>query len=571
MEMVLNTDEGIIISSEEIKLKIGIDDIMYYPIDYESINDIKRIHFIELHHGFIFINKEKKETKLIIPIKNEDKDDIMFNKNNSVKIERLKLFICYYNYYISCYFYNIQCYEILTKTQHSLNSKELYLNMNLYVTKKYFKEMANKMNSYKPLFLSALSVIENRCKNDVHMKMLFYMNNGNNLDENGYLKVIEEMKSLYENIYDKLIDKDKNTDENIIVKNKNYNIFICNEYKLENIDKMKEYYLNLIRILNELKRSFYERIVSNKYDIHDINNIERNKLENKLDICTRFYYIKFKNKNFSEFKFMNNPYISQNQKLKKENENLISKLKLYLEKNNIQIYICFRCGNLLFKSSIKEKSTCNFDNNCFNISFFFCKICNINFCSYCIHYPKDLKCLKNHDIKKLKRNELINLKNEKYKCELCGKNELKNNISCCIECNDSFICKKCKEEADKTMLVKYKCNCGNYLFWRRGLLKICAKCKTFNNCFWICFFCKKMFCVNCFRTFQNKCGLMHELKKICLDDEHENINKNKIQVKDIFINKILIRFNCDVCKNKFFSIFFYCSRCNFIKCYKCNK
>ena len=63
---------------------------------------------------------------------------------------------------------------------------------------------------------------------------------------------------------------------------------------------------------------------------------------------------------------------------------------------------------------------------------------------------------------------------------------------------------------------------------------------------------------------------MHELKEISLDD-NQNINLNQIKVKDLYTNKILIRFNCDICKNKFFSNFFYCSRCNFIKCYKCNK
>ena len=359
-------------------------------------------------------------------------------------------------------------------------------------------------------------------------------------------------------------------DKNISLNNNSDNIFIGNECQLENIDKLRQYYLNLIKILIELKRSYYERIVSNKYDIHDILNVERKKLENKLDICTRFYYIKFKNLKFSEFISMNKPYIIENQNLKKENEKLISQLKLYIEKNNIQIYICFRCGNLLFKLPKKEVSTCNYDNNCFNISFFFCKLCKIYFCSYCIHYPRDLKCDRSHDLKKIKKNELINFKKEKYMCELCGKNEFKTNILFCSECNNTFICKICKEEAEKSMLVKYKCKCGNFLFWRRGLRTICNKCNLIKSCFWLCFFCKKMFCVNCYKTFKNKCGLMHELNEICLDDE-QIINDNKIKVKDIFINKILIRFNCNVCKNKFFSRFFYCPRCNFIKCYKCNK
>ena len=567
MEMVLNSNEGIITSSEEIKLKIGIDDIMYYPIDYESIEDIKRIHFIEINHGFIFVNNENDNIKLIIPNKNEDKDDIVFNKNNFVTIEKLKLFICYYNYFKSSYFYNITCNQILNKAQKNINSKELYLNMNLYVTKKYFKEIAKKMNSYKPLFSSVLSVIENRGKDNENIRKLFLLKNEINY---GYLNVVKELKNLFENIYDKLIDEVDKKDKNISLNNNSDNIFIGNECQLENIDKLRQYYLNLIKILIELKRSYYERIVSNKYDIHDILNVERKKLENKLDICTRFYYIKFKNLKFSEFISMNKPYIIENQNLKKENEKLISQLKLYIEKNNIQIYICFRCGNLLFKLPKKEVSTCNYDNNCFNISFFFCKLCKIYFCSYCIHYPRDLKCDRSHDLKKIKKNELINFKKEKYMCELCGKNEFKTNILFCSECNNTFICKICKEEAEKSMLVKYKCNCGNFLFWRRGLRTICNKCNLIKSCFWLCFFCKKMFCVNCYKTFKNKCGLMHELNEICLDDE-QIINDNKIKVKDIFINKILIRFNCNVCKNKFFSRFFYCPRCNFIKCYKCNK
>ena len=569
MEMIFNTDEGIITSSEEFKIKIGIDDIMYYPVDYDDVSDIKFAHFMDLQHGFIFINKEKNVIKIIIPNNNEDIDDISFNKNKFVKLDKLKFFICYYNYYKSSYFYNLQCNIILNKAQNNLNSKELFLNMNLYVTKKYFKEIATKLNSYKPLYSSFLSVTENKCKKNKLMKQLFYVNDKNN-DDNGELKVIVELKNLFENIYDKLIDKENIKDENKIAKKNCNSIISSNEYQLEDIDKLKEYYLNLIKILNELKRSFYERIVSNKFDIHDILNVERNKLENKLDICTRFYYIKFKNLKFIEFKSMNTPFKSENQILRKENEELISQLKSYIEENNIQIYICFRCGNLLFKLKEKQNSTCNYDNNCFNISFFYCKLCHIYFCSYCIHYPKDFKCNKNHEIKLITNEYANRIKTSKLKCDLCGKNEFKNNISLCLKCEDTFVCKKCREEAEKTMLVKYKCKCGNFLFWRRGLYSICNKCQIFNNCFWICFFCKKLYCANCFKTFKNKCGLMHELNEICLDENH-NINPNKIKVKDIFINKILIRFNCDICKNKFFSRFFYCSRCNFIKCYKCNK
>ena len=71
------------------------------------------------------------------------------------------------------------------------------------------------------------------------MRNLFNENDKNNVD-NEELKVIIELKNLYENIYDKLIDKENDKDENNkSIKNAN-NIYIHNEYHLENIDKIKE-------------------------------------------------------------------------------------------------------------------------------------------------------------------------------------------------------------------------------------------------------------------------------------------------------------------------------------------
>ena len=578
MEMIFNSEEGIITSSEEIKFIVSKDEITYYPLDYDSKEEIKKIPFTELLHGYIYINNEKNKIQLIIPNINFDLDDIMLNKNNLIELKDLKLFICYYNFYKYCYYYHIHCHFLLNKAQNNINSKELYLNMNLYITNKYFIDISSKIQNYKGLYSSLLSVIEKKSKNKELIDILFSTNNNDIINENNKnkefgnknneLKIFFDLKNLYIKIYDELIDKKNNkNNNNRIINKKVSNIYVCNEYHIENIDKIKEYYLNLIKILNELKRSFYERIVSNKYDIYDIKNIERNKLQNKLDICTRFYYIKFINNQFNELREKNKPLISDNEKAKNENEKLLSQLKSFIEKNDIQIYICFRCGNLLSKMDKKSKSTCNYDNNCFNISLFYCKLCKIHFCSYCIHYPKDLKCIYNHSIKPINDN---NIDNEKFMCDLCGKYNIKNKNNCyyCNKCIDAFLCKRCLEEAEKTKLVKYKCECGYYLFWRRGLFKKCWRCKKFCNCFWLCFFCKKYFCLNCCKTFTNKCGLMHELKEICLDELKYN---NKIYVKDLLINKILLmRFNCDICKNKFFSRFFYCSRCNLVKCHKCN-
>ena len=42
--MIFNSEEGIITSSEEIKFRIGMDDIMFYPVDFESNEEIKKFH-----------------------------------------------------------------------------------------------------------------------------------------------------------------------------------------------------------------------------------------------------------------------------------------------------------------------------------------------------------------------------------------------------------------------------------------------------------------------------------------------------------------------------------------------
>ena len=284
-----------------------------------------------------------------------------------------------------------------------------------------------------------------------------------------------------------------------------------------------------------------------------------------MDICTRFYFIKFTHFEYNQLKELNKPYISENKKLKKENEQLLVQLKQFIEKNNIQLYICFKCGNLLSKKNEKSKSTCQYDNNCFSISWFYCKLCKIHFCSYCIHYPRDLKCVNKQT---LNSKDNVKNSNEKLFCNLCGKYNNKNDSYYSNKCLDLILCQMCQAEVEQTKMVQYKCACGYFLFWRRGLLKICDKCKKFSNCFWMCFFCKKFYCLSCYKTYENKCGLMHELKEICLDNLEFD---SKMHVKDLFINKILLmRFNCDVCKNQFCSRYFYCSRCNFIKCCKCN-
>ena len=173
MEMTFNSEEGIITSSEEIKIIISKDDITIHPLDYDSKEEIKKIPFTDLLHGYIYINNETNETKLIIPNINFDVDDIMLYKNSHVELKDLRLFICYFNFYKYCYYYHMHCHYLLTRAQNSINSKELYLNMDLYITNKYFNEISSKMQSYKSLYSSFLNVTQNKFKSNKLIGLLF--------------------------------------------------------------------------------------------------------------------------------------------------------------------------------------------------------------------------------------------------------------------------------------------------------------------------------------------------------------------------------------------------------------
>ena len=49
-----------------------------------------------------------------------------------------------------------------------------------------------------------------------------------------------------------------------------------NKYHLENIDKLRQYYLSLIRLLIEFRRTIFERLITSNYKIYTISNITEN-------------------------------------------------------------------------------------------------------------------------------------------------------------------------------------------------------------------------------------------------------------------------------------------------------
>ena len=49
-----------------------------------------------------------------------------------------------------------------------------------------------------------------------------------------------------------------------------------NKYHLENIDKLRQYNIILVRLLIEFRRTIFERIITSNYKIYNISNITFN-------------------------------------------------------------------------------------------------------------------------------------------------------------------------------------------------------------------------------------------------------------------------------------------------------
>ena len=218
-----------------------------------------------------------------------------------------------------------------------------------------------------------------------------------------------------------------------------------------------------------------------------------------------------------------------------------------------------------------KRSNCYYDSNCTKISYFYCKLCQIHFCNYCIFYPRNLKCLKGHFLqpKLVEKNDLI--------CSICDNQNLK--CECyyiCNECNDINICAYCYDKIKQNISIEYKCDkCNNFLIWRKGLIKKCNKCNLISKCFLFCFFCKDYFCLKCYKNNTNKCGLNHDLIEMNLNHFDNNKTysfgnlKNNNLYDIIYGYKMLNRSNCDICNRKFCFKYYICIRCLFIKCQGC--
>ncbi len=558
MEIDLEKYSNFIIGWKDSHFTISKDSLIYYS--YINHNTIHIYHLSDLYYSFFTLDNNKLIIK--IPKKNYS-DDIKLKPIENMDEIEFRLFLFYLNYTKLSLEVNIDCFNYLQIEKYSLNTKEMYLNMNLYVTEKYYKEIIGNINKKKSEANSYLIIMK---------KQYFLGEKTSFLDD-----IYNDLKDLNEKMFD---DKKLNEiSSNEIVEINTLNKMKIdnsenNKYHLENIDKLRQYYLSLIRLLIEFRRTIFERLITSNYKIYTISNITDNNIKfNKLDIVSRFLFIKEGDLNINDLEKKNEELKNNKIDLLKSNENLLKALKNYIKENNYQLYYCFKCGNIVSKTEIKS-SNCNYDKNCQNnISYFYCKLCQIHFCNYCIFFPKNLKCLKGHFYKP----KLQNIKN--LSCSLCDNQNLNNECYyICDQCNDINICSYCYDKIKKNITYEYKCEiCNNSLLWRKGLIKKCNKCNFITKCFWHCFFCKNFYCPNCLQTEKNKCGLNHNLIEINLNHDEEinnNFTERKINnhnhINEIIYNcKMLNRTNCDICHKKFSFKYYICIRCFYIKCQAC--
>ena len=555
MEIDLEKYSNFIIGWKDTHFTISKDYLSYYS--YINENTVHKYHLSDLYYAYFCL--DKNELIIKIPKRNGD-NEISLKRIEEINEIQFRFFHSYFNYCKLSLKVNEDCYNFLQIEKYSLNSKEMYLNMNLYVTEKFYREILVNINKNKTSANSYLIIMQKK----------YFLGEKNTYLDIIYQNLTEINEKMFNNTKLNELPLIDNSEINNINKLK-IDISENNKYHLENIDKLRQYNITLVRLLIEFRRTIFERIITSNYKIYNISNISDNNIKfNKLDIVSRFLFIKEGDLDLNKLQNKNEELQSIKQDLLKSNENLLIHLQNYLKKNNYELYFCFKCGNILTKTELK-RSNCYYDLNCTKISYFYCKLCQIHFCNYCIFYPRNLKCLKGHFLKQkfIEKNNLI--------CSICDNEKL--NCECyyiCNECNDINICAYCYDKIKQNISIEYKCDkCNNFLIWRKGLIKNCNKCNFISKCFLFCFFCKDYYCLNCYTINNNKCGLNHNLMEINLNHLDDNkiysignlINNNLYDI--IHGYKMLNRSNCDICHRKFCFKYYICIRCLFIKCQGC--
>lgn len=588
MEFKILKSGGIVKQYNPSILTIKDDEFYFKKKENKDKYNIYHISFL----NDVYIEQkpnEKQEYILILEINNKCVTKKKEEKN--VILKKLTVKDKKDNYILS----NIKKILNIKRFQYDLNlflfnfKQKMKLSLNKDIIKKFFDN--NEVNNIKQDILN--NIEKKNIKEKINDLLLDKLNN--------FIKILNQnndndnINLLDEEIIIKIRDIINGT---FILQNNENNILENYSDKFDEINKFNNVYLNLIKLLTQLrfcyilKRfKYYDKkyllenqVINFNKNNHNnsINNINNEKNEintsNESDILfsPNESVLKDTINNINEIKEDIQTKIN---KKKEYNENIQNRILSGLNSNtkmkenlknliisqNIKLYFCLKCNSLIEKTLI-DKPNCNFDKTCTNRSFFYCKKCKIHFCTKCIVYQRGLKCSKNHTY--FKKPVL----NEETKCYICNK---LNKIPYyeCKFCKE-LICSDCASICTSKQNTCF--NCNNELTWRKNIYTSCDRCHKLSECFYCCICCDYSICLNCASIPDKLCGTLHNLEEIDLRKNY--YYKDKID-NDLICNKIYsfnywLEFSgkCSWCnstigKNRIWG----CLRCSLFLCEKCVK
>jgi len=569
MEISLLKYTNIITKLKERNFLIQHDELIYKQTYNSEVYD-----YI-FHNEFLsFLEITGGEDDPSLSISTDDKS--YYLKGNSPS--DLILFKTYFNFLKYSYLNNLLHYKFYKEEKYKFNSKEYVVNLKQYAQREIFVEVENNLEKNQEEFWFLIELLQcklitfvkdlkNHVENKENMSELI-LDTINKIEDNFNKNCVRIYNENIKNITNCKVENSKDIDKSLKVGK-----FIIN------LEKVQEVYLNLSRLVLELQKSTIElRIKDSVIKNSPTYTTSQNKVFFNTDIIHKhlFKYVRTEENNnqlnhrlqkeselFLQLKEKENALLEKNKKQKEI-------LKLFLSNRSLQIFFCYKCANLLKRTS-RNKANCMVNPDCRKKSYFQCLKCNINHCLTCIVEVKNGKCAKGHLVFKYEgqfnRNCLLcdgQILLEGYGCNLCD-------ISVCCICYDTY-----------GVFGPPKCGwCKNELLWRKTFHAECKRCQIYSDCNWNCFFCDYYFCSKCVPCVTNEfCGQLHRLQEFDttkLKENERNVNSfNTYNPLDISkINQLIYNplnkfvFNCSLCHSNSSSKFKCCMRCNYSICNSC--
>ena len=501
---------------------LNIDDITFTKPDKEEIID--RHHISQMS----YISIIKPNNFFLLKVLSPPNEELMIRSLNNGDNKELYKFKTHLNAYKLVFHMNMVRYLYDKSLESNFDIRELEVNIQQYSTNKFYDTMKVKVE-------------ENRKKiEETSLKI-----------KANYSELIAKMNEIFKEKHLNLIEP---MDENDFVFKEDRDSMpqMKNLFDFSSIEKLKKVNKILLDIFMDFKkREVYQKyLVKPKLVTTPLSNEEYEQKKQRI----------IDDNNVMKAKLV---------ELLNKNTAIKEKFKKTMKFKSLKLYFCPTCNNLLQKTMPTE-SNCNFDEDCTKRSLFFCRKCQINYCTTCVLYQRHLKDFHNHSYFP------NNTSKDKYNCVVCECDQSQGQpFFVCEHCNE-YLCNQCVGDlSGKT----YNCyNCNMELTWRKRVYSQCNKCMRWRDCFWCCAMCDYIMCLDCYALPRGTCGSFHKVKMIELDKERkEKVLDRAIMFKNNFEMNMLGK--CSKC-NKTFNpkeggesegtVIFACLRCKLFLCEECN-